>query len=110
MPTLEEIRSKVPGAIVFNILDCTNSYWQVPIAANSQSLLNFSTPVGIFRYKRLCFGLNSAPEVFQKILADLLRDIPGCVNYSNILLFASNSEEHDQILSRVLQVLKLGFD
>jgi hypothetical protein len=78
MPTFEEIRSKVSGSTVFSILDCTNSYWQVPISANSQPLLNFSTPFGTFCYKRLCFGLNSAPEVFQKILANLLRDIPGC--------------------------------
>ena len=107
MPTFEEIRSKVSGSTVFSILDCTNSYWQVLIAVNSQSLLNFSTPFGTFRYKRLCFGLNSAPEVFQKILANLLRDIPGCVNYmDDILLFAKDSREHDKILSRVLQVLK----
>ena len=106
IPTFEEIRSQVSGSTVFSILDCTNSYWQVPIAASSQSLLNFSTPLGTFRYKRLCFGLNSAPEVFQKILANLLRDVPGCVNYlDDILLFAKDSKEHDQILARVLKVL-----
>ena len=46
MPTFEEIRSKVSGSTVFSILDCTNSYWQVPIAVKSQALLNFFTPFG----------------------------------------------------------------
>lgn len=63
-PTFEEMRPQVSGSKVFSILDCTNSYGQVPIADSSQSLLIFSTPFGIFRYKRLCFDLYSAPEVF----------------------------------------------
>ena len=106
MPTLDELCAKVSGSKLFSVLDCKNSYWQVPIAKESQHLLTFSTPLGRFRYKRLCFGLSSAPEVYQRVMYELLKDFQGVVNYiDDIFLFAETVEQHDEILTKVLKHL-----
>jgi len=107
MPTLNELSAKVKGSSVFSVLDCQNSYWQVPIDKESQHLLTFSTPVGRFRYKRLCFGLSSAPEIYQRMMSDILRDLDGVVNYiDDILIFGSTQAEHDARLEQVLAKLE----
>ena len=57
----------------------------------------------MFRYKRLSFGLVSAPWIFQKVMDTLLQGIPGvCVYIDNILVTGGTEEEHLARLSEVL--------
>ena len=107
MPTMEELSARVHGSKVFSLLDCKNSYWQIPIAQESQHLLTFSTPIGRFRFKRLCFGLTSAPEIYQRVMSDILTEVDGVVNYiDDVLVFGATQAEHDKRLEQVLIKLK----
>lgn len=102
MLTFEEIPCKMYMGLLFSASWTINLYWQVPIVVSSQSLLNFTTLFGTFRYKRLCFEANSVSEVFRKILANLLRVIPGSVNYlDNIIFFAKDSKRREKLLMRI---------
>jgi hypothetical protein len=38
---------------------------------NSQKLTTFISPFGRYKYKRILFGMTSAPEVFQKELYEI---------------------------------------
>lgn len=60
----------------------------------------------MYRYKRLMFGINCAPEIYQKIMEQLLADCEGCFNFiDDILVYGSNMEEHDRRLKKVLEKL-----
>lgn len=53
------------------------------------------------------FGINCAPEIFQKIMEKILISCEGCLNYiDDIIVFAATKKEHDTRLSKVLQQLK----
>ena len=65
-----------------------------------------NTHRGLYKFKRLPFGLSSAPSVFQRIMEDLLRDILyTCIYLGDILVTGPSEEAHLQNLERVLDRL-----
>ena len=75
---------------------------QLPI--ESSDLLVITTNKGLFRYKRLPFGLASSPEIFQRYLNQMLNNIEGvCVYRDDILVCGSTPEEHANCLKLVLK-------
>lgn len=111
LPTIEEIRAKVAGSKYFSVIDCKGGFNQIPIAKDSQPLLTFATPFGRYRYKRLCFGLNSAPEVFQRVIFNAIGDLPNVACYiDDCLIFSDSLDSHIEILRKVFdRFCKHGF-
>ena len=66
LPTLEDVTQMLAGAKVFSKLDESIGYWQVPLHPDSSRLTTFITRSGRFCFRRLPFGITSAPEMFQK--------------------------------------------
>ncbi|XP_063077523.1 uncharacterized protein K02A2.6-like [Engraulis encrasicolus] len=103
LPAVDETLAKLAGATVFSKLDATAGFWQVPLHPQSVPLTTFITPFGRYCYKRLPFGISSAPEHFQKRLTQMLTGLEGTVCHADdILVFGSTREQHDQRLHRVL--------
>ncbi len=65
-----------------------------------------NTHKGLFQYTRLPFGISSAPGIFQRVLENVLQNIPGVVNYlDDILISRKSEEEHLLALEEVLKRL-----
>lgn len=104
MPTIEDALPLLKGAILFSKVDLKKAYHQIELHENSREITTFSTPFGLYRWKRLSMGLKCAPEMFQKILENLLRQCKGIFIYlDDILVFGCSQEEHDQNLHSLLQ-------
>ncbi|XP_054272581.1 anoctamin-4-like [Macrosteles quadrilineatus] len=107
LPTVEESLSKLEGGQIFSLLDATNGFLQVPLHHESYKLTTFITPFGRFFFKRLPFGINSGPEVYQKRIYQVLDGLDGVVNQADdILVVGRTQEEHDHRLANVLQRLR----
>ena len=65
IPTIEDLLYKVNGAKVFSKLDLNKGYHQLELDEESRYITTFVTHAGLFQYKRLSFGINSAAEIFQ---------------------------------------------
>lgn len=106
IPTFDELRSKLNNPKFFTHLDMRNGFWQIPVSSDTQAVLSFSTPFGNFCYKRLCFGISSAPEIYTKVMTDLLSGISNLLIYiDDVVIATSTLEEHEKILKQVLQRL-----
>ncbi len=106
-PSLEQVFASVRGAKYFSKLDLTWGFWNLQLDEASSRLCTFCTPWGVFRYRRLPFGVSPAPEVFHRVLADVLRDIPGVLHYvDDVLVYGATQEEHDARLRLVLHRLR----
>ena len=56
---------------------------------------------------RLPYGVSSAPGIFQRLMENVLQDIPNMIVYiDDILVTGANEEEHLKTLSLVLDRLK----
>lgn len=54
-------------------------------------------------------GNKNAPAIFQRLINNILRDVIGkeCFVYVyDILVFGKTEEEHEEILGKVLEILK----
>ena len=73
----------------------------------SQKLVVVNTHRGLFKYKRLPYGISSAPGIFQRAIESLLHDIPFVVVYlDDILITGTTDEEHLDTLDKVLHRLE----
>ena len=107
IPTLQEIVTEFAGSTVFSTLDLKDGYWQIQLDEESSHLCTFSTPYGRYRFTRMPFGIKSASEVFQKKNEQAFSGIPGVhIVADDIIIAAKNNQEHDHILTQVLERAK----
>jgi len=107
MPTLDEVAHDLNGAKVFSKLDLNQGYHQLVLHPDSRHITPFSTHLGLYRYKRLSFGVNAAAEKFQDVIATAISDIPNVKNISDdVIIYGVNTEEHDKTLHAVLTRFK----
>jgi hypothetical protein len=92
------------GACVFSKLDLRAGYHQIELEEESRSVTNFSTHEGVYRYKRLPFGISSASEVFQNVLQQSLQGLLGIRNIADdIIVWGKSQEEHERNLEALFQ-------
>jgi transposase InsO family protein len=106
MPAVEHTLGQLAGAKVFSKLDANSGFWQITLTESSCRLTTFITPFGRYCYKRLPFGITSAPEVFQKRMSEILDGLDGLVlHLDDILVWGKTKEEHNARLRQVLERL-----
>ena len=92
---------------MFSKLDLKWGFHQVELAEGSREITTFVTHRGLYRYFRLMFGIASAPENYQKIVKDVLRDCKGVVNIADdVIVHQRGVKEHDKNLFALLNGLK----
>ncbi|UYV75052.1 hypothetical protein LAZ67_12002238 [Cordylochernes scorpioides] len=86
---------------------CLKAYHQIRLHPDSRYLTAFITHMGIYQFKRLPYGLSSAPGAFQRYLSERLMDIKGVSCYlDDIIIEGSSMEDHDKKLNQVLSRLR----
>ena len=107
LPKLDEMLSVISDNRIFSKIDLRNAYLQVAVAKQDQKYLVISTEKGLFRYKRLAFGLASAPGIYQRFISQLLCDIEGIVVYlDDILICAGSMKDQYEKVKLVLSRLQ----
>ncbi|XP_062614628.1 uncharacterized protein K02A2.6-like, partial [Saccostrea cucullata] len=107
IPTIDELIHDLNGAAVFSKLDLRQGYHQLELEPASRSITTFNTHVGIFRYKRLNFGVSAASEIFQETIRSAIQGVRGAKNISDdILVFGKTQEDHDAALTETFKALQ----
>ena len=106
-PTINEIIHDLNGACIFSKLDLNQGYNQLELDESSRYITTFFSHLGLWRYKRLSFGINSAAEVFQNAIRVALSDLKGVCNISDdILVYGRTPDEHNTNLRICFQRIK----
>ena len=107
IPTIKEVLHDLNGSTVFSKLDLKWGFHQVELETESRRITAFITHRGLFQYKRLMFGITSAPEKYQKIVKDVLIGCKGVANIADdLIIHGCGIKEHDENLLAVLRRLK----
>ena len=109
LPTIEDMSTQLNNAKVFSVLDAKCGFWQVKLEEKSSHFTTFNTPFGRFRWLRMPFGINSAPEVFQRKMNEAIEGLQGIhviaddflvVGYGDTYMAAVRN--HDENLASLL--------
>ncbi|KXJ08290.1 Retrovirus-related Pol polyprotein from transposon 17.6 [Exaiptasia diaphana] len=107
VPTFEELQSTMSGGMKYTKLDLSQAYHQLELTPESRKYTTINTHKGLYQYKRLTFGINSAVSIFQRTIENALKGLPGCCVYiDDILITGETDEIHLQNLHKVLQRLQ----
>lgn len=91
LPKIEDVFQAVAGGNCYCILDLSNAYLQMSVSEESRNLLTINTHRGLFRYKRLPFGIANAPALFQSMMDQILKGIPMCACYLDDVIVSGKS-------------------
>jgi hypothetical protein len=98
---------RLNGAAVVSKLDLKSAFQQLKIEKSCRYITTFATHMGLFRYKRLNFGINTATFELQRTLEAVLAGLAGCFNMADdVLVFGRDQAEHDANLHAVLARLE----
>jgi len=75
MPSVDESLAKLGKGRFFTKLDANSGFWQLPLDEESKLLTTFVTPFDRYRFNRLPFGISSAPEILQRTMSEILKDV-----------------------------------
>ena len=91
-------------------LDLRSSYWQVSVREADRDKTAFICPLGVYRFKRMPYGLRNAPATFQR-LVDRLRSCPSLQDISilayldDLLIISEGFQQHLKDLEAVFKRL-----
>ncbi|KAG8185029.1 hypothetical protein JTE90_017052 [Oedothorax gibbosus] len=106
LPTANEIFAKLTGCTLFTKLDLENAYLQLCVDEKSADILTLNTTKGLYRMKRLPFGISSAPAIFQKFMDTLLSNLEGTAALlDDVIIGGRNRDEHDKRVEIVMERL-----
>ena len=106
IPAVEDSLAHLHGARLFSKVDANSGFWQVPLSTESQLLTTFITPYGRYCFRKLPFGISSAPELFQNRMNCILEGFAGVLGHmDDVLIHGKTEEEHDAHLQAVLEKL-----
>jgi len=88
----------------FSKLDAKAEYRSVHFDEPSQLLTTFRTPFGRFCWRRLPFGLNVSPDIFQARIDEILEGLDGIINIADdVGVYGATAEEHDVNLLKLME-------
>ena len=102
---IDDLLSLASGKPCFTGLDFTKAYYQVPVAQDDIQKTAIATPMGLYEYVRMPFGLWNAGCTFQRTLDKLFGHIKGVLIYLDDILIATNNwDEHWTVVREVLKI------
>ena len=98
IPTVEQLRHQLHGSDRFSVVDMTHSFHQLEIDEESRKLFVFTTPFGLFRFKRLVMGTPPASSECHAKFAAALAGLEGIAQIKDDIIIHGRGEEHDKRL------------
>ncbi|XP_070174729.1 uncharacterized protein [Littorina saxatilis] len=103
IPDPDELFCSLAGANFYTKIDLAKGYWQIPIKPEDRHKTAFQTPLGLFQWVKMPFGLVSAPATFARMMRKLNLAENSAVNfYDDILIATQTWSDHVKQVRAVL--------
>ncbi|EPB76328.1 reverse transcriptase [Ancylostoma ceylanicum] len=111
IPIPEDIFASLNGGTMFSQIDFSDAYLQVELTNEAKEVVVINTHKGLYRYKRLPFGIKTAPGIFQSIMNKMISGLDGVAAYlDDIVVVGKTPEEHKRNLFALFEsIAEYGF-
>lgn len=109
LPRIDDLLDAAKPKMCMSTMDLRSGYWQVAVKVDDRDKTGFITPFGIYRFKRMPFGMRNSPATFQRLMDRFkagLREITVLAYLDDLIIISSNFDEHIEHLSAVVERLK----
>jgi hypothetical protein len=87
LPKISDILRKLSGFKYATAIDLSMGYYHIPLYLEAQKLCTTTLPWGKYQYNRLPIGVKTSPDIFQRIMYELLGNIPNIQVYLDVMSF-----------------------
>ena len=106
VPDPEVLFASLQGKKFFTKVDLAKGYWQIPMAKKDREKTAFRTPQGLFQFKKMPFGMNTAPSTFARMMRKLHLDRFHALHFFDDILVATvNWKDHLSAVDKLLTEL-----
>ena len=106
MPLISDVLTRLSDAKIFSKLDLAKAYHQIPVQEEDIPKTAVITPIGLFEYVRMPFGLRNASQTFQRHIDNILNGVDSAVAYIDDMVIGSASlEAHEADLKLIFKLL-----
>ena len=104
--SLDEELHKFDNVQYFSELDICKAYYQVKLTENSTPLTAFATPLGLYEFVRMPFGLVTACATYVRLMRKILEGLDVSFYFDNIIIYSKNWTDHISSIRQVFDRLK----
>ena len=106
LPSIEDNLARLSGSQVFSTLDGAGAFHVVPVAKRHKEKTAFSTPWGLYQYRKMPFGLCNGPATYSRLVQIMLQGIPT----SMALAYLDDIIVHSPTVAQHIDYLEIIFD
>ena len=107
LPRIHDAINALLGSKYYMTVDLLSRFWQTPMVEGSKQYTAFTMgTLGFYECEHMPFGLCNAPETFQQLMQNCLRELnyTTCLVYlDDIVIYSNTQEEHLDQLREVLE-------
>lgn len=103
---ISDLIDNLGGSTVFSKLDIESAFWNVDVAKEDIEKTAVTTPIGLFEFLKMPFGLRNSSATFQRVMDEILREFSFAMAYiDDIIVFSRTEQEHFKHLKCVITKL-----
>ena len=109
LPLIDDIFDLTAGKSIYSTLDFKAGYHQLAVASKDRFKTAFRCHRGLYQFKKVPFGLTSAPAFFQRTLDKILTGYIGkfCFIYiDDLVVFSDNVTQHAHHLTLIFDRIR----
>ena len=107
LPHLSTFNARMSDCKYFSKVDLRRAYHQIPVHPDDQVKSTINTTLGLFKFKRMPYGLKNAGACFQRNINLILSRLNAFtyVYMDDVIIFSSTVDEHIDHLEQLFQTL-----
>lgn len=109
LPRIDDLLHQAKAMPYMSTIDLQSGYWQIKVHEDDQEKTAFVSPFGIYKFKRMPFGLCNAPATFQRLMDKFVNGLRAqCVlcYLDDVIIRSDTFEHHMQDLREVFTKLR----
>ncbi len=106
LPNIEDNLARLANSKIFSTLDGMGAFHVVELTEEAKPKTAFSTPWGLYQFKRMPFGLSNGPATYSRLMQLALQGIPTsmCLPYlDDVIVHSATFSQHLRCLDQVLK-------